>query len=71
MLVLSFLCEDTRGILFWAKFRLQRDPAPEQQEGEKKEKKTEIKQAINLNNRTIHFGSIPYIFPSLLLPSPH
>ena len=60
----------------WAKFRLQRERKemlPEDvTEGEKKrqKKKTEIKQAINLDNRTIHFGSIPYIFPSLLLPSP-
>ena len=61
----------------WAKFRLQqerKEMLPEDvTEGEKKrQKKTEIKQAINLDNRrTIHFGSIPYIFPSLLLPSPH
>ena len=60
----------------WAKFRLQqerKEMLPEDvTEGEKKrQKKTEIKQAINLDNRrTIHFGSIPYIFPSLLLPSP-
>ena len=60
----------------WAKFRLQqerKEMLPEDvTEGEKKgKKKTEIKQAINLDNRrTIHFGSIPYIFPSLLLPSP-
>ena len=27
MLVLSFLCEDRRGILFWAKFRLQQKKA--------------------------------------------
>ena len=48
MLVLSFLCEDRRGILLWAKFRLHEKetlPHPEQ-EGEKKGKKTEIKQSI-------------------------
>ena len=71
MLVLSFLCEDRRGILLWAKFRLQRAPAPEQQDGQKK-KNGNQKQAINLNNRTILISdrfltfSPPYFF---LLPS--
>ena len=74
MLVLSFLCEDRRGILFWAKFRLQqerKEMLPEDvTEGEKKRQKKNGNQASLDNRRTIHFGSIPYIFPSLLLPSP-
>lgn len=61
----------------WAKFRLQqerKEMLPEDvTEGEKKRQKKKRKSSkqSNLDNRrTIHFGSIPYIFPSLLLPSP-
>ena len=62
----------------WAKFRLQqerKEMLPEDvTEGEKKRQKKNGNQASNQinqdNRRTIHFGSIPYIFPSLLLPSP-
>jgi len=58
----------------WAKFRLQqerKEMLPEDvTEGEKKKAKKKRKSSKPDNRRTIHFGSIPYIFPSLLLPSP-
>ena len=69
MLVSSFLCEDRRGILLWAKFRLQqerKEMLPEDvTEGEKKrQKKTETIGGRFISDRFLTF-SPPYFF---LLP---